>query len=327
MSYGIFYDKQFVKVGFNKMIPMILAGDNNCWTCDPHPKRTRDWQVFSYLLKSNMFETPEKIISAIDSDIEKTLENKSGPDKYDDGRMITKEEVAEQYGYYTSLAIRGSTHSLTAKKYRSFVVTGVKNAMSIDELHKMGINVEFYNYHYQKDTLSIPVPVSTTIKKQSDFWTELEKWNIWAGKCKLIDHKDRTETPAEFSIQFDTIEELTTARLKSFRSDRRRANAKPTSDVEVDHYFTLKNAMGYLIRYTRFGYKYSYHAGYSNKKYQTEKDAERYIKTLEKNGKTDDWEIEQINRPTTFKVSGGGVRGIKKLTPYQAWDQAWAERT
>jgi len=124
------------------------------------------------------------------------------------------------------------------------------------------------------------------------------------------------KSAADFSLQFDLGEELVTARLKSFRSDRRKANAKPTSDVEVDHYFVLKNGNGYLMRYTRFGYKYTYNPGYSCKRYQFENLAERYLKTLEKIGKTDDWKIVKVNKPATFKVSGDGVRGIKKLTPY-----------
>lgn len=330
MSYSIFYNTQYVKLE-NSFIPMILAGDSNCYTVGPHPKRARDWQIFSYLLnsnddlflgKSNFFATEQEIISAIDADIENTLATKSGPDKYDNNRMITREEVAKQYGWHTSLAIRGTTFTLTAKKYRSFITNGIKNALTIEELDKIGINLNFFNDTYHKDRLTVPAPDSYQILSDEDFNTELKIWTDWAEKCIII-RRDGTEEKANFSLSFDSGEDIVTKSLQRYRRELRRQNAKPTVNVEVEHYFVLKNENGYLVRYTRYGYKYGYAASYSSKKYQFEKDAKRYIKTLEKNGKTDNWEIERINKPTTFKVSGRGI------TPYQAWTegnkQAWTE--
>lgn len=315
MSYSIFYDTQYIKLK-NGFVPMILAGDSNCYTVGPHPKRARDWQIFSYLLNKNniqmhkFFATEQEIISAIDADIENTLATKSGPDKYDDNRMITREEVAERYGWYTSLAIRGSTFTFTAKKYRSFVTNGIKNALTIEELDKIGINMSFFEYHGSNICLSIDAPgrgLGMRIRTEDDFFKELKIWEAWVSKCEAVT-KNGKVAEVSFSLQFDSDESIATADLKRFRSERRRANAKPTENVEVDHYFTLKNENGYLFRYTKYGYKYAYNPGHSSKRYQFKKDAERYIKTLEKKGKTDNWKIVKINKPTTFKVSGRGIK-------------------
>lgn len=308
MSYSIFYKTQYIKLDGNRIIPMFLAGDSNCWTVGPHPKRARDWQIFSYLLsnsKSKFFTTEEEIISAVDADIENTLATKSGFDKYDKV-MVTRKEVAERYGWYTSLAIGGSTHFLTAKKYRNFVINGIKNALTIEQLDEIGINLEFFHYLNPNICLSIPEPNNGVVRTEAEFFKELESWETWAKNCKAVT-KDGEIKEVGFTLDFDGNECWTTEKLKRLRSERRRANAKPTSYVEVDHYFVLRNEMGYLIRYTRFGYKYAYHPGYGNKKFQFKKEAERYTKTLEKKGKAETWKIEKIEKPTTFKVSGRGI--------------------
>jgi len=85
LSYEIIYGKQFVKLRrTGEIIPMLLAGSNNCYDVKPNGKtgrRARDWtNVPWYNRKGKISEKPELIIKRLDAELARFIRNRHNKD-------------------------------------------------------------------------------------------------------------------------------------------------------------------------------------------------------------------------------------------------------
>ena len=79
-----------------------------------------------------------------------------------------------------------------------------------------------------------------------------------------------------------------------------RQNTRVNKKTEVEFYFVFKCEVGFLVRLTKHGFKYSFNdKSYSTKKVKTESEAKTYLKKLkERNSKN--WEYVKVNEKTVL---------------------------
>ena len=77
MSYGIFYNKQFVKLSDGRILPIVLRGSNNCTQRNRRGIwiRERNWHNLSWYTKPDVLIAPEELMRRIDEDIEEQIKN------------------------------------------------------------------------------------------------------------------------------------------------------------------------------------------------------------------------------------------------------------
>jgi len=287
MSYEIVYGKQFVKLRkTGEVIPMLLAGSNNCFEVGiggRNGRRSRDWanQRF-YLRKGKISDKPEAIMAKVDAELSRRIR-----DRYD--KTDKPAGIRARFGYYAGIAVGGGHCSDTSwDKYRGVYANGIKNALTIEELDKLGVNLYFFDVGLSLGDRLPDTPASVTIKTERQFFEELRKWRGWQngnGKGFWLGFSPRST---------DMV-------LERLRAPKR----KPATEkvrVDQDHYFVLTDGYNGLVKYTSRGYKYSSRSG--GKRFRTEKDAEKYRQQLLKNNryKADVWRVERIDCPTSFRV-------------------------
>lgn len=151
MGYSIFYDKQFVKLeSTGTFIPMVLAGSSNCYEWSPggRERRERSWFSFNHVAK-NFHATEEEMLAEMAEERQryidrnkKTLEENPNWDVYDD----------KSFGYFSALAINGSTRNTTYGQYMGIVKTGCKKALTIEQLREENIFLQFRTLAYGDET-------------------------------------------------------------------------------------------------------------------------------------------------------------------------------
>jgi hypothetical protein len=288
LSYEIIYSKQFVKLRRTKeVIPMLLAGSNNCFDYPTyeHPKgrRARDWSNDRYYnRKGKISEKPEVIVKNLDAELNRRIRNRYHKED-------KPADIRNHFGYYASLAIAGrGTRGTSWNLYRSQYVNGIKNALTIDELDKLGVNLYFHTITFG-DEPTDGIPKSVNLKTEQQYFIELKKWRTWqAGNGK------------SFWVSFHPLSiDRVLERLRAPKC--RTPRAKTT--VDQDHYYVLTDGYYALLKYTRRGYRYSYSKS-GGKRFMTEKVAETYRQQLVKNGryKADIWKVERIEGKAAFLV-------------------------
>jgi hypothetical protein len=289
MSYEILYGKQFVKLRRTReIIPMVLMGSNNCFECPSYGhsrgRRDRNWSDAPwYNRKSKRFsEKPEVIVKNLDAELNRHIRKRF--DKED-----KPADIRNHWGYYASVAISGQgTRGTSWNAWRSQFTNGIKNALSIEELDKLGIHLYFYTFTmHDEPTNGIPQSVDITTEPQ--YFAEMAKWRGWQnGNGK------------SFGLSFHPHD--TDQVLRRLRESKRRP-PREKATVEQDHFFVLTDGFNGLVKYTRNGYRYSYNKD-CGKRFQTEKDAERYRQSLVKANryKADIWKVERIEAHATFRI-------------------------
>jgi hypothetical protein len=310
MSYDILYDKQFVKLPDGNFIPMILAGSNNVIEARYNGRgvgrRARDWFSHDYVLKnskSRYFGTEKLIMKNVQDCIDNCVERNANVKKDYETKIYTEEEVKNSFGYFESLAIGNqSTGKATAKKYYNFYKNGIKNALTIEELHKLGIHVKFTVYKGYNREFSIPIPEWSdyNIISNTQFFATLQKAEKYRKYCKVTkDGKD--DGTVYITLTFNGPDTFVSDRLKPARR-RKKREIVDYKRITVDSYFTLSNKKGYLYRYTRNGYKYSWSS--PQKQWQTQEEAEKYRLSLVKKKRYEaaSWKVEEIKNSFTFSI-------------------------
>jgi hypothetical protein len=88
------------------------------------------------------------------------------------------------------------------------------------------------------------------------------------------------------------------------KGHRKHSKKKPVryDYVEQNHFYTLENEKGYLWKYTASGYKYS--PLYPQKRFRTEKEANRFKAYLIRTKKSyaESWKVTLKNSPYKFKT-------------------------
>jgi hypothetical protein len=291
LSYDIIYNKQFVKLRrIGEVIPMLLAGSNNCYEVGMNGRtgrRTRSWDNMRYYnRKGKISEKPEIILKNLDADLRKIIREQR---RREDGGNPA--HVKAHFGYYASIVV-GSGHCADTSwdLYRSQFSNGIKNALTIEQLAELGVYLHFHYWDYGEQDTSEGRPASVDLTTEQQYFIELKKWRAWMEK-----HGKRPWlgfTPSD-----------TDAVLRKLRATRRTV-ARKKEQVVQDHYFVLAGEDGYLMKYTRRGFRYTFSNNGGCKKFMTEKDVATYLKQLRKKGayKADTWKAERVDTPSTFWV-------------------------
>jgi len=289
LSYEIIYGKQFVKLRRTReVIPMLLAGSNNCYDYPSYGhsrgRRARDWSNAPWYNRKGkrLSEKPDIILKNLDAELNRRIRDRH--DKED-----KPSDIRNRWGYYASVAISGrGTRGTSWNAWHSQFSNGIKNALTIDELDKLGVNLYFHTITWG-DQPTDGIPKSVDIKTEAHYFAELKKWRAWQnGNGK------------NFWLGFHplSIDRV----LERLREPKRRTPRAKTT-VEQDHYFVLTDGYNALVKYTRRGYRYSF-SQTGGKRFMTEYAAEKYRQQLLKNGryKADIWKVKRIDLPATFLV-------------------------
>lgn len=288
MSYDIIYGKQFVKLRkTGEVIPMLLAGSNNCFEIGRggrNGRRVRSWDSLRYYnRKGKISEKPEVILKNLDAELNRTLRRHRG------SKEDKPADIRNHFGYYASIVV-GSGHcgGTSWPLYRSQFANGIRNAMTIEELDKLGVNLNIHHYSYKEESPN-GKPKSVDIKTEQEYFAEMKKWREWqaaAGKMfYLTFHPSNTD-----------------AVLRRLRTSKQKPPKEKTV-VEQDHSFVLTNGHNNLIKYTSRGYRYSY-SDTGGKKFMTEEAAEKYRKMLVDKGRynADIWSVKRVDSSYSFLV-------------------------
>jgi hypothetical protein len=289
LSYEIIYGKQFVQLRRTReVIPMFLAGSNNCYDVPdyrhPRGRRARDWSNAPWYNRKGkrLSEKPDIILKNLNAELNRRIRNRH--DKED-----KPSDIRNRWGYYASVAISGrGTRGTSWNAWRSQFTNGIKNALTIEELDKLGIHLYFCTVMIG-DQPTDGIPKSVDITTELQYFTELAKWRAW-----------KNGNGKNFYLGFHPYD--TDEVLRRLREPKRRA-ARPKTTVEQDHYFVLTDGYNNLVRYTRRGYRYSFSKS-GGKRFMTEKAAETYRQQLLKRQayKADIWKVERIEGKATFLV-------------------------
>lgn len=286
MSYEIIYAKQFIRLRkTSEVIPMFLAGSNNCFEIGHggrNGRRARDWANDRYYnRKGKLSEKPNVILGKLDAELRRRIR-----DRYD--KEDKPADIRKRFGYYASIAVAGGSCSGTSwDLYRSQYVNGIKKALTIEELDRLGVNLYFHDVSIRESPDGKPAEVH--LKTEQEYFSELKKWREWqAGNGKGF-------WLSFYPLSTDRVLE----RLRSPKSKTPRMKTR----VEQDHYFVLTDGYSGLVKYTRRGYRYSIHKR-DGKRFRIEKEAETYRQLLIKRGsyKADIWRVERIEGTTAFMV-------------------------
>jgi len=288
LSYEIIYGKQFVKLRrTGEVIPMLLAGSNNCFDIPDyqHPKgrRARDWSNDRYYnRKGKISEKPDIILKNLDAELRRRIR-----DRYH--KEDKPADIRNRFGYYASIAVGGGHCGDTSwNLYRSQYANGIKTALTVEELAKLGVTLYFNTVTFREDSTD-GIPASVDLKTEQEYFIELKKWRAWQngnGKSFWLGFRPHNT---------DMV-------LERLRSPKRKAPKEKTR-VEQDHYFVLTDGYNGLLKYTSRSYRYSFSKS-GGRRFMTEIAAETYRQQLLKNGryKADIWKVERIDSNATFLV-------------------------
>jgi hypothetical protein len=309
MSYEILYNKQFVKLPDNKIIPLVLGGSNNCYeikmTNRGKEKRSREWFVHSNFFNkgSRYFEDADVYLKNIESFRNKEVERITGPEYWNKDANYTTEDVNKKFGYFISCKMYGqsSCASMSFNSYYNFFKSGIKNAKTIEELKEVGIILTFNVYKYNNiKSQSIPEPKFTLIESTEDFFRQAKIAEEYSNNCVMIDEEGKEHKPYVYLSYIDSYEYVED-KIKKFNVKKEKREKKP---IEFEKYYVLKSNDGFLIKYTARGYKYSYYPSPQIKKFISNIEAEKYKQTLINKGKphAETWKVTPIERNTTFYI-------------------------
>ena len=288
MSYEIIYGKQFVKLRrTGEVIPLLLMGSNNCFDIGRNGgsgRRARSWSDLRYHnRKGKISDKPEIILASVDAELRRCIRDRSHP------KEDKPKDVENRFGYFASIAISGrGTRGTSFNAYRSQFSTGIRQALTIEELAKLGVHLYFHSSSWKpEDTAG--EPHSIDLKTEAEYFAELKKWRGW-----------QNGNGRSFWLSFHphSDEEV----LRRLRASRRKPPREKTR-IEQGHYFVLTDGHCGLRKYVRHGYRYSYNKE-NGKRFATQKDGEKYRQSLVKANRhqADIWKVERIEGHAIFTV-------------------------
>lgn len=267
MSYSIFYNKQFIKVSEKDktFIPMLEAGDNNVY--ESNNRRARDWQ--NQPIKGKLIASEAEILAYVN-------------ELNDTYKAEDKEYDETQFGWKSGLQIK--SRYCTFGNYKGFYVTGMRQALTVEELVSFNVRIVLALSYYTQEALK---KKGKAIKPSVDITTT----------------KQLEETIAEWTNFYGSVNfHLTYGSdwgLEKIRKSRQRAK-KEKEQVIVDSFYALKDEQGrYFLRKLKYGFSYSYHPT-AGKKFITEKEANTFHKRMPANNP---WKVVPVQQRTYFYVS------------------------
>jgi len=267
MSYSILYNKQFIKVDDNHIIVITEQGDNNVWECD-NKRRARDWGNCYAHSDGAIIVANDKLLADIDAFRQTTMERCEEHVKqyneswaYDDKR----------WGYHTGLALYGkSTRNTTFGAYKGFYQTGIKQAMTIEELVKLGVSVKLYPYRWvDKDILDKGLEI------KPDVWFSSTEQMVE----KIKEYSEYYKGEVTLYLNVYSMDRV----LFNRKNDRIMAKSmkrKDKQELTVNEYFVLAYGESCsFIKRTKFGFSFSYTLT-GGKAFMTEKQANAFFKRM-----------------------------------------------
>lgn len=270
MSYDIFYRKLFIKVSDTEVIPFYEAGSSNCYDCGTRNKigrRSRDWQ--NRTINGKTIVQHSEVLSYV-TDYEKSLIEHYN-DSHDDSQY-----TPNCFGWFTGLSIGGkSTSKTTYSDYKNFFMGGIKKAKTIEELVENNIVISLNVSPYSKD-------------KIEGYGLEMKPIVHFNSTQQLIDTiNEYTEyyknVPNCFYLT--TVSEYSIGRFLKNNSIKRVKKEKQLVTLKEYYVIQCPNS-GILAKLTRYGYRYSFYVSNSSKIFASFKQAESYLKRMNRPGFT-----------------------------------------
>jgi len=267
MSYELIYDKQFVKIE-DKFIPMVLIGSSNLF--EYSGARVRDWSKLSIGDSSQILYTENELLSYANN-------------IRDDYKKRYTDYNDKSFGYFSAIAIGGKgTHNTTFGMFKGIFKTGIKKALTFEQLSEVGVGIVVTNT-YNKTDISNYVSERVTTKEE------------------LLSYV------AECNERFKDVNVYATIEFRGMLKDspkwiRKRYFPRVQKEktlIEVDKYYTIKIDYDYFVKRTRNGYRFS-RTPYLQ--YVDKKTAERRVKGLNKKYNTDKYIVEEIKEKVKLFV-------------------------
>jgi hypothetical protein len=153
MSSEIIYNRQFIKVDNESVIPFLEMGSSNCYEASGKGrKRARSWGN-SYTFTNGIIVKNIDLLDAIDKFEEQTKLNCIGNTKrYGEGWGYD----ANKFGYHVGVSFYGKTTSSTSfSAFRAYYSNAIKKALTIEELWELGgIRITLTVYRWRDEDIT-----------------------------------------------------------------------------------------------------------------------------------------------------------------------------
>lgn len=275
MGISIFFDKQFIRLSDNTFIPMLYAGSSNWYDAGSNGRngrRSRDWGNQTFHTGGKISATASEILASIETEKVNRYERAIESSKSFNEAEPTLASVEKSYGYWLGLSIGGSSTSKTTYgMYKGFYTTGMKQAMTVEELVAKNIIVHAHIYHWDAKELEAAglSPVSEYPKTTQELMDLIAEYEIKTAG-----------TQYSLSINIDADER----KMKRLRADRiamKPRLAKPKKEITEKFIFLVDGYGAYFYKGTKNGFKYTTNQYAAQCKY-TLKDAEKRLAELNK---------------------------------------------
>lgn len=286
MSYDIIYNRQFIKVDENRVIPFLEMGSSNCYEASGrNAKRARSWgNSYAFTDNNDIIVENTKLLANIDAFELSTKERcESYVKEYDD----TWAYDPKKFGYHVGIAFYGKhTTGTSFNAFRSYYANGIKEAKTIEELLDFGITFSIHPYYFsEKDITSKGLDIKPRVT-----FTSTEQM------LSVIEEYTNYYNGSGITLYIDTNSGWSIENMKKTLNRQKRKVIK--TPVLVDKYYVLETKQGgYFVKKTKYGYKYSYYRNASSTKaFKTEKEANKYN---EKHGFG--FKVIEVNQSTFLK--------------------------
>lgn len=169
------------------------------------------------------------------------------------------------FGYYSSLAIDRHTTKTSFKKWQNIVKFGVKRALTLKQLIEEGVVIKIGKYEE----------------------------GFWRGKVVTCEEDMDTVNDG-----FNIMVEMSEWRHKYLMKKHFPIKTKKNEYIESNCYYTIKSDLGYLLRLTKYGYKYSH---WPQLKLTANK-SQRKLKQLQRDRPNIQWTVKRIDEKATLKI-------------------------
>jgi len=271
MSYHILYNKQFIKVDANHVIPFYLGGDNNVTVGHGrNEKRARDWgNSFAHTM-GNIIVSNVDLLANIDQYREQTMKRAAEQvEQYDESWAYDD----KRWGYHTSVAIYGnSTRGTSFNAYKAFYANGIKNAMTIEELLERGVTISIAPYYWKEEDIlnkgleikervrfSSTEHMVATIKEYTEYYNN-HGVSLYLNECGMNYHMERKKT-------------------ENLHKKYQRNNQKVSVTVQEYYVLEMLECSGAFLKNTARGMSYSHDYRYG-KAFMTEKEVNKFHKNM-----------------------------------------------
>ena len=266
MSYEIVYDKQFIKAEKDNeevFFPMLYWGSNNCyeWSPSGRERRSRDWNVWTYHAGGEFYATKEFLLNSCEEFRQSIIDrnNKQERNEWFD------EYKDSSFGYWSSVAINGSTRNTTFGRYKGIFNTGCDKALTVEQLLEMNVTVVINSYSYKDEGYE-------KLNKEKLYEVATSSEHL----IKIVDEAKEyyKDTGISIHISFSGMYESTPKRLRQYFFPKEKTQKEKE---KVNEFFTITINGNYFAKMLKYGgYRYSSYSPI--KKFKTKKEAEAYAK-------------------------------------------------